>query len=83
MKYMTAEGWVATIQGDRIFAIKCNTASLGLRDKAQKSTGVFLLDLDSRVQEKPRLQTDDNLERSKLDWRRRNIHSSTKTYFTR
>ncbi|XP_016206856.1 uncharacterized protein LOC107647276 [Arachis ipaensis] len=66
MNFLIAEGRVATIRGDRISVVKCNKASLTLRDKAKESIGVFLIDLDSQLQEKPRPKPNGLLERFQI-----------------
>ncbi|XP_020963982.1 uncharacterized protein LOC110265362 [Arachis ipaensis] len=47
-------------------AVSCDNASLSLRKKFKEASGVFLADLDARVEDKPRPEPEGNLEKFKV-----------------
>nr|XP_025653785.1 uncharacterized protein LOC112749649 [Arachis hypogaea] len=53
MKFVTDDGSIGSIRGDLETAVACDNASLSLRKKSKEASGVFLADLDARVDEKP------------------------------
>nr|XP_025611672.1 uncharacterized protein LOC112705026 [Arachis hypogaea] len=63
MKFVTDDGSVGTIRGDLETAVACDNASLSLRKKSKEAFGVFLADLDARVEEKPRPEPEGDLEK--------------------
>ncbi|XP_057755779.1 uncharacterized protein LOC130974959 [Arachis stenosperma] len=54
MKFVTDDGSIGSIRGDLETAVACDNASLSLRKKSKEASGVFLADLDARVDDKPR-----------------------------
>ncbi|MED6189021.1 hypothetical protein PIB30_091548 [Stylosanthes scabra] len=51
MKYEANPGEVGTILGDREVAKKYCNGNLALRKRSQDATGIFLADLDARIEE--------------------------------
>ncbi|XP_057723381.1 uncharacterized protein LOC130939280 [Arachis stenosperma] len=66
MKFVTDEGSVGTIRGDLETAVACDNASLSLRKKSKEASGVFLADLDARVDDKPRPEPEGDLEKFRI-----------------
>ncbi|XP_072081057.1 uncharacterized protein [Arachis hypogaea] len=66
MKFVADDGSVASIRGDLETAVACNNASLSLRKKSKEASGVFLADLDARVDDKPRPEPEGDLEKFKV-----------------
>nr|XP_025702898.1 uncharacterized protein LOC112803628 [Arachis hypogaea] len=48
MKFISEDGSIATINGDREVTAECNNSSLALRKKSHDAAGIFLVDLDAR-----------------------------------
>nr|XP_025617126.1 uncharacterized protein LOC112709458 [Arachis hypogaea] len=63
MKFVTDDGSIGSIRGDLETAVACDNASLSLRKKSKEASGVFLADLDARVDEKPRPEPEGDLEK--------------------
>ncbi|XP_057742889.1 uncharacterized protein LOC130961172 [Arachis stenosperma] len=66
MKFVTDDGSIGTIRGDLETAVACDNASLSLRKKSKKASGVFLADLDARVEDKPRPEPEGDLEKFRI-----------------
>ncbi|XP_072066682.1 uncharacterized protein [Arachis hypogaea] len=66
MKFVTDDGYVGSIRGDLETAVACDHASLSLRKKSKEASGVFLADLDARVDDKPRLEPEGDLEKFRV-----------------
>ncbi|XP_016178528.1 uncharacterized protein LOC107620975 [Arachis ipaensis] len=66
MKFVADDGSVGTIRGDLETAIACDNASLSLRKKSREASGVFLADLDARVDDKPRPEPEGDLEKFRV-----------------
>ncbi|XP_072067000.1 uncharacterized protein [Arachis hypogaea] len=66
MKFIADDGSVGSIKGDLETAVACDNASLSLRKKSKEASGVFLADLDARVDDKPRPEPEGNLERFRV-----------------
>ncbi|XP_025664168.1 uncharacterized protein [Arachis hypogaea] len=54
MKFVTDNGSVRSIKGELETMVACDNASLSLRKKSKEVSGVFLADLDARVDDNPR-----------------------------
>ncbi|XP_057734067.1 uncharacterized protein LOC130949335 [Arachis stenosperma] len=63
MKFVTDDGSIGSIRGDLETAVACDNASLSLRKKSKEASGVFLADLDARVDDKPRPEPERDLEK--------------------
>ncbi|XP_057760036.1 uncharacterized protein LOC130980362 [Arachis stenosperma] len=63
MKFVTDDGSIGSIRGDLETAVVCDNASLSLRKKSKEASGVFLADLDARVDDKPRSEPEGDLEK--------------------
>ncbi|XP_057719456.1 uncharacterized protein LOC130933865 [Arachis stenosperma] len=63
MKFVTDDGSIGTIRGDLETAVACDNASLSLRKKSKEASGVFLADLDARVEDNPRPEPEGDLEK--------------------
>ncbi|XP_052109199.1 uncharacterized protein LOC107460736 [Arachis duranensis] len=63
MKFVTDDGSIGSIRGDLETAVACDNASLSLRKKSKEASGVFLADLDARVDDKPRPEPEGDLEK--------------------
>ncbi|XP_025629775.1 uncharacterized protein [Arachis hypogaea] len=63
MKFMTDRGAVGSIRGDLEAAVACDNASLSLRKESKKAAGVFLADLDVRIEDKPRPEPKGDMEK--------------------
>ncbi|XP_052113192.1 uncharacterized protein LOC127744804 [Arachis duranensis] len=63
MKFVTDDGSIGSIRGDLETAVACDNASLSLRRKSREASGVFLADLDARVDDKPRPEPEGDLEK--------------------
>ncbi|XP_016199759.1 uncharacterized protein LOC107646980 [Arachis ipaensis] len=48
IKFITEDGSIGTIHGDREVAAECGNTSLALRKKSRDAAGIFLADLDTR-----------------------------------
>ncbi|XP_072062111.1 uncharacterized protein [Arachis hypogaea] len=66
MNFVADDGSVGTIRGDLKTAVACDNASLSLRKKSKEASGVFLADLDVRVEDKPRLEPEGDLEKFRV-----------------
>ncbi|XP_072061978.1 uncharacterized protein [Arachis hypogaea] len=66
MKFITEEGSVRSVRGDLEMAVACNNASLSLRKKSKEASGIFLADLDARVDDKPRPEPEGDLEKFRV-----------------
>ncbi|XP_025703116.1 uncharacterized protein [Arachis hypogaea] len=66
MKFVTDDGSIGSIRGDLETAVACDNASLSLRKKSREASGVFLADLDARVDDKPRPKSEGDLEKFRV-----------------
>ncbi|XP_072063917.1 uncharacterized protein [Arachis hypogaea] len=66
LKFITDEGSVGSIKGDLKMAVAYDHASLSLRKKSKEASGVFLADLDARIDDKPRPEPEGDLEKFKV-----------------
>ncbi|XP_015943709.1 uncharacterized protein LOC107468850 [Arachis duranensis] len=66
MKFVADDGSVGSIRGDLETAVACDNASLSLRKKSKEASGVFLADLDARVDDKPRPEPEGDLEKFRV-----------------
>ncbi|XP_072077886.1 uncharacterized protein [Arachis hypogaea] len=66
MKFVADDGSEGSIKGDLEMAVACDNASLSLRKKSKEAAGVFLADLDTRVEDKPRPEPEGNLEKFRV-----------------
>ncbi|XP_052117767.1 uncharacterized protein LOC127747668 [Arachis duranensis] len=60
------DGSVGSIRGDLEMAVACDNASLSLRKKSKEASRVFLADLDARIDDKPRLEPEGDLEKFRV-----------------
>ncbi|XP_057760925.1 uncharacterized protein LOC130981349 [Arachis stenosperma] len=63
MKFVTDDGSIGSIRGDIETAVAYDNASLSLRKKSKEASGMFLADLDARVDDKPRPEPEGDLEK--------------------
>ncbi|XP_072076615.1 uncharacterized protein [Arachis hypogaea] len=63
MKFITEDGSIETIHGDREVAAECNNTSLALRKKSRDAAGIFLADLDARQDGQPRPEPEGDMEK--------------------
>ncbi|XP_057734481.1 uncharacterized protein LOC130949893 [Arachis stenosperma] len=66
MKFVTDDGSIGTIRGDLETAVACDNASLSLRKKSKEASGVFLADLDARVEDRTRPEPEGDLEKFRI-----------------
>ncbi|XP_072081070.1 uncharacterized protein [Arachis hypogaea] len=66
MKFITYKGTVGSIRGDLETAVACDNASLSLRKESKKAAGVFLADLDVRMEDKPRPEPEGDMEKFQI-----------------
>ncbi|XP_015965613.1 uncharacterized protein LOC107489376 [Arachis duranensis] len=66
MKFVTDDGSIGSIRGDLEMAVAGDNASLSLRKKSKEASGVFLADLDARVDDKPRPEPEGDLEKFRV-----------------
>ncbi|XP_072058281.1 uncharacterized protein [Arachis hypogaea] len=66
MKFVTDDGSIGSIRGDLETAFACDNASLSLRKKSKEASGVFLADLDARVDDKARPEPEGDLEKFRI-----------------
>ncbi|XP_016205997.1 uncharacterized protein LOC107646320 [Arachis ipaensis] len=66
MKFIVENGSVGSVKGDLETAVACDNASLSLRKKSKEALGVFLANLDARVDDKPRPEPEGDLEKFKV-----------------
>ncbi|XP_057723678.1 uncharacterized protein LOC130939602 [Arachis stenosperma] len=67
MKFVTDDGSIGSVRGDLETAVACDNASLSLRKKSKEASGVFLADLDARVDDRPRPEPEGDLEKFRFD----------------
>ncbi|RYR07687.1 hypothetical protein Ahy_B05g075096 isoform A [Arachis hypogaea] len=63
MKFITEDGSIGTIHGDREVAAECDNTSLALRKKSRDAAGIFLADLDARQEGQPRPEPEGDMEK--------------------
>ncbi|XP_072087362.1 uncharacterized protein [Arachis hypogaea] len=63
MKFVTDDGVVGSIRGDVEMTIACDNTSLSLRKRSKEAAGVFLANLDARLDENPRPKPQGDLEK--------------------
>ncbi|XP_025679344.1 uncharacterized protein [Arachis hypogaea] len=63
MKFVADNGSIVSIRGDLKTAIAYNNASLSLRKRSKEASGVFLADLDARIDDKSRPEPQGDLEK--------------------
>ncbi|XP_020989627.1 uncharacterized protein LOC110276866 [Arachis duranensis] len=68
MKFVSDNGLIGSIQGDLEKAVACDNASLSLRKKSKEAAGVFLADLDARIEDKPRPEPEGDLEKIRIGY---------------
>ncbi|XP_015953371.1 uncharacterized protein LOC107477817 [Arachis duranensis] len=66
VKFFTDDGSIGSIRGDLETAVTCENASLSLRKKSKEASGVFLADLDARVDDKPKPESEGDLEKFRV-----------------
>ncbi|XP_057732944.1 uncharacterized protein LOC130948256 [Arachis stenosperma] len=66
MKFVTDDGSIGTIRGDLETAVACDNASRSLRKKSKEASGVFLADLDARVEDRTRPEPEGDLEKFRI-----------------
>ncbi|XP_016191587.1 uncharacterized protein LOC107632418 [Arachis ipaensis] len=66
MKFVTDNGSVGSIRGDLETAVACDHTSLSLRKKSKEASGVFLADLDARIDDKPKPEPEGDLEKFRV-----------------
>ncbi|XP_072076643.1 uncharacterized protein [Arachis hypogaea] len=66
MKFITEEGSIGSVRGDLETAVACDNACLSLRKKSKEASGIFLADLDVRVDDKPRPEPEGDLEKFRV-----------------
>ncbi|XP_072072144.1 uncharacterized protein [Arachis hypogaea] len=66
MKFVTDKETVGSIRGDLEAAVACDNASLSLRKESKKAAGVFLADLDIRLEDKPRPEPEGDMEKFQI-----------------
>ncbi|XP_072074138.1 uncharacterized protein [Arachis hypogaea] len=66
MKFVSDNGSIGSIKGYLETAVACDNASLSLRKKSKEAAGVFLADLDARVEDKPRPEPEGDLEKIRV-----------------
>ncbi|XP_072066955.1 uncharacterized protein [Arachis hypogaea] len=66
MKFITDKGTVGSIRGDLEMAVACDSASLSLRKESKRAAGVFLADLDVRIEDKPRPKPEGDMEKFQI-----------------
>ncbi|XP_072071778.1 uncharacterized protein [Arachis hypogaea] len=63
MKFITDDGIVGSIRGDVETAVASDNTSVSLRKRSKEAAGVFLADLDARLDENSRPEPQGNLEK--------------------
>ncbi|XP_072062155.1 uncharacterized protein [Arachis hypogaea] len=63
MKFITEDGSIGTIHGDREVAAECDNTSLALQKKSRDAAGIFLADLDARQDGQPRPEPEGDMEK--------------------
>ncbi|XP_072089167.1 uncharacterized protein [Arachis hypogaea] len=66
MKFKTDDGTIGTIHGDREVAAECDNNSLALRKKSRDAAGIFLADLDARLDGQPRPEPEGDMEKLQI-----------------
>ncbi|XP_057756528.1 uncharacterized protein LOC130975809 [Arachis stenosperma] len=66
MKFITNKGTVGSIRRDLETAVACDSASLSLRKESKRAAGVFLADLDVRIEDKPRPEPEGDMEKFQI-----------------
>ncbi|XP_072058227.1 uncharacterized protein [Arachis hypogaea] len=66
MKFVPDKGTVGSIRGDLEAAVACGNASLSLRRESKKAAGVFLADLDVRIEDKSRPESEGDMEKFQI-----------------
>ncbi|XP_072076708.1 uncharacterized protein [Arachis hypogaea] len=66
MKFVADDRSVGSIRGDLETAVACDHATLSLRKKSKEASGVFLADLDARIEDKPRPEPEGDLEKFRV-----------------
>ncbi|XP_057730346.1 uncharacterized protein LOC130945661 [Arachis stenosperma] len=79
MKFVTDDGSIGTIRGDLETAVACDNASLSLRKKSKEASGVFLADLDARVEDNPRPEPEGTWRNLASVTKGKDSHSLTRT----
>ncbi|XP_072087086.1 uncharacterized protein [Arachis hypogaea] len=67
MKFITDKGTVGSIRGDLETAVACDSASLSLRKESKKAVGVFLANLNVRMEDKPRPEPEGDMEKFQIE----------------
>ncbi|XP_072054813.1 uncharacterized protein [Arachis hypogaea] len=66
MKFITDNRSVGSIKGELETAVACDNAGLSLKKKSKEVLGVFLADLDARVDDNPRPEPEGDLEKFRV-----------------
>ncbi|XP_057746519.1 uncharacterized protein LOC130965775 [Arachis stenosperma] len=66
MKFRADDGTIGTIHGDREVAAECDNNSLALRKKSRDAAGIFLVDLDARLDGQPRPEPEGDMEKLQI-----------------
>ncbi|XP_057744743.1 uncharacterized protein LOC130962561 [Arachis stenosperma] len=66
MKFITDKGTVGSIRGDLETAVACDSTSLSLKKESKKAAGIFLADLDVRVEDKLRPEPEGDMEKFQI-----------------
>ncbi|XP_057746490.1 uncharacterized protein LOC130965746 [Arachis stenosperma] len=66
MKFKADDGTIGTIHGDREVAAECDNNSLALRKKSRDAAGIFLADLDARLDGQPRPEPEGDMEKLQI-----------------
>ncbi|XP_072084471.1 uncharacterized protein [Arachis hypogaea] len=66
IKFVTDDGTVGSIRGDVETTVACDNTSLFLRKRLKDVAGVFLADLDARLDENPRPEPQGDLEKFRV-----------------
>ncbi|XP_072077831.1 uncharacterized protein [Arachis hypogaea] len=66
MKFITYKGIVGSIRGDLEAAVVCDNTSLSLRKESKKAAGMFLADLDARMEDKPRPEPEGDMKKFQI-----------------
>ncbi|XP_015969627.1 uncharacterized protein LOC107493064 [Arachis duranensis] len=63
MKFITEDGSISTIHGDREVAAECDNTILALQKKSRDAAGIFLADLDARQDGQTRPEPEGDMEK--------------------
>ncbi|XP_016173719.1 uncharacterized protein LOC107616252 [Arachis ipaensis] len=66
MKFVANDGSVGSLRGDLETVVACDNASLSLKKKSKEASGIFLADLDARIDDKPRPEPEGDLEKFRV-----------------